>query len=114
VLALAAAPTDLSVRAVVEAGRGRWATALYRNCEPIGGALLATIDELIALINTETVVIGELHQEARSKLEMLPRVRLAPRSASARRAGYLAELGWRMAQGNEPGDARLLDALYIT
>jgi hypothetical protein len=41
-------------------------------------------------------------------------VRLAPRAASARRAGFLAELGWRMAARGEVGDPIALDAIYIT
>ena len=31
-----------------------------------------------------------------------------------RRAGYLAELGHAQAQRGDPGDPRLLDALYVT
>jgi tRNA threonylcarbamoyladenosine biosynthesis protein TsaB len=114
VLALAAAPTQFPVRAVLEAGRGRYATALYAAGEPVGDPRLATLEELIGLIAEETVVVGELPDEARAELRRLPRAKLAPRAAGARRAGFLAELGWRMAQRNEPGDARLLDAIYIT
>jgi tRNA threonylcarbamoyladenosine biosynthesis protein TsaB len=114
VLALAASPAMLPVRVVLEAGRGRYATALYVGCQPKDDPRLATLDELIALLTQETVVIGELRDAARQSLEALPLVRLAPRAAGARRAGFLAELGWRMALAGEPGDARSLDAIYIT
>ena len=31
-----------------------------------------------------------------------------------RRAGYLAELGWRQAETGDPGDPQRLDALYVS
>ena len=114
VLAFAVGPTSLPVRAVLEAGRGRFATALYRAGRPVGTPRLATTDELIALVTEETVVVGELSGEARAQLEEVHRVRLATRAAGARRAGFLAEIGWQMARRGEPGDPRLLDAIYIT
>jgi tRNA threonylcarbamoyladenosine biosynthesis protein TsaB len=114
VLAFAATPTQLPVRPVVEAGRGRYATALYRAGEPTGAARLATLDELVAAVSEETIVIGELQPAARASLERHANARLAPRAAGVRRAGFLAELGWRTAQDGQPGDASALDALYLT
>jgi len=114
VLALAAGPLPLPVRVLVEAGRGRYATALYLDGQPLSHARLATLEELITLLTEETVVTGEVRSDDREKLAALPHVRLAAAAAGARRAGYLAELGWRMAERGEPGDARLLDALYLT
>lgn len=114
VLALAATPSPLPVRAVVEAGRGRYASALYRDGITAEAPRLITGLELADCIAEPTVVIGELTGEDREKLHGNVNVLLAPRAASARRAGYLAELGWRMAQGGDPGDPALLDAIYIT
>jgi tRNA threonylcarbamoyladenosine biosynthesis protein TsaB len=114
VLALAAGPSQLPVRAVLEAGRGRYATALYVEARSVEDPRLATLDELEGLLVDATLVIGELREDARERLEGLEQVRLAPRAASARRAGFLAELGWCMAQRGDPGDAHSLDALYIT
>jgi tRNA threonylcarbamoyladenosine biosynthesis protein TsaB len=114
VVALAAGQGTLPVRAVVEAGRGRVATALY-----VGGACveyprLATLDQLSGLLLEETVVIGELSQEAREHLERHPLARLAAPAACLRRAGFLAELGWRLAQSGDPGNPHALDAVYVT
>jgi tRNA threonylcarbamoyladenosine biosynthesis protein TsaB len=114
VLALAAGPVDLPVRTVIEAGRGRYATSLYVDGHATGQPRLATLEELEELSVDRTLVIGELREDARERLERLHQVRLAPRAASARRAGFLAEIGWHMAQRGEPGDAYSLDALYIT
>jgi len=69
---------------------------------------------LKALLDEPTLIIGELTQEARNQLEQHPRARLAAVAACSRRAGYLAELGWRQIQSGEPGDPRALDALYVS
>jgi tRNA A37 threonylcarbamoyladenosine modification protein TsaB len=113
VLALAAGPL-LPVRVLVEAGRGRYATALYIDGQPVGDATLASLEEVVALLTEKTVVIGELRAEARQRLELVHAVRLAPRAAGVRRAGFLAELGWQMARRGEPGEPRFLDAIYLT
>ncbi len=114
VLALAAGPVRRPVRAVIEAGRGRYATALYRQGLTLSEPRLATCEQLIALVDAPTVLIGEIRAEDRSRLEEHEHVSLAPRSASARRAGFLAELGWRLAQTGAPGEARALDAVYVS
>jgi tRNA threonylcarbamoyladenosine biosynthesis protein TsaB len=114
VLALAAEPAELPVRAVVEAGRGRYATALYSDGVIRGQPGLATPDQLAASITTPTIVIGELRPDDRQVLQGSNNVRLTAAAAGARRAGFLAELGWRLAHTGAPGDARTLDAVYVT
>ncbi len=114
VLALAAEPSVLPVRVVMEAGRGRYATTLYTNSTVVEAPRLATAPELVQLVREPTTLIGEMSNEVRALLGSNPRVRFAPRASSARRAGYLAELGWRMAERGEPGAADSLDAIYIT
>ena len=113
VLALAAGIVDLPVRVVLQAGRGRYATALYRGI-PVEPPRLATLDQLEDLIAEPTLVVGELTPADRAALEQNGTVRLAPKAAAARRAGFLAELGWRRAQSGDPGNASALDALYVT
>jgi tRNA threonylcarbamoyladenosine biosynthesis protein TsaB len=112
--ALAAQPSSLPVRVLVEAGRGRYATALYSAGEAVEAPRLATTVQLREILTQDTVVIGEMSSATRADLEAIARVRLAPSAANTRRAGYVAELGWRMAQRGEPGDAGLLDAFYLT
>lgn len=114
VLALAAEPAGLPVRAVVEAGRGRYATALYSEGVIQGQPNLATAEQLVASIVAQTIVIGEVRPDDRRRLHDNANVRLSAAAAGARRAGYLAELGWRLAQTGAPGDARTLDAVYVT
>jgi tRNA threonylcarbamoyladenosine biosynthesis protein TsaB len=114
VLAHMAGEVEVPVRAVLEAGRGRYATALYLRGESAQSARLATLDEVKALVAEATLVIGELAAEAREQLERHPYARVATPAASMRRAGYLAELGWRQAQSGDPGDPHVLDALYAS
>lgn len=115
-LAHAARDVRLPVRAIVEAGRGRYATALYRDSRCIEPPRLATTDQLLELTREPILFIGELSTDARQRLEAIEAVKLASPALSLRRAGLLAELGWQQAQGAaaEAGDARLLDALYVS
>jgi len=114
VLAFAAGAVDLPVRAVLEAGRGRYATGLYQHGRAVQDARLATLDQLVDLIETPTLLIGELSNEARTQLGGHPNARVAAPAACVRRAGYLAELGWRQAQTGKRGDAQALDAVYVS
>jgi tRNA threonylcarbamoyladenosine biosynthesis protein TsaB len=114
VLAHAAGEVELPVRAVLEAGRGRYATALYERGHSTDAARLATLAQIEAMIDSPTLVIGDLGDEARSELEGHPDARVATPAACLRRAGYLAELGWRLAQSGDPGDPQRLDALYVS
>jgi tRNA threonylcarbamoyladenosine biosynthesis protein TsaB len=114
VLAHAAGGPGCRVRAVLEAGRGRYATALYAGGEVIEAARLAPLDQLIQSITEPTMVIGELSEDARERLATNRQVHLAPRAACLRRAGFLAELGWRQAQAGHSGDPRLVDAVYVS
>jgi tRNA threonylcarbamoyladenosine biosynthesis protein TsaB len=113
VLAHAAEPSHLPVRAVLEAGRGRFACGLYRGGAPVEEPRTATLDELVASIREPTLVIGELGPAARAQLERETPATVAGPAASLRRAGYLAELGWLAAQAGEPGDPRTVDAIYL-
>lgn len=114
VVAAAAGPTRMPVRAVVEAGRGRIATALYRDGASIEPASLMTVDQLTADLSEPTLVLGEIPERARAALAGQPNAILASPAASLRRAGHLAELGWRLAQAGDAGDAATLDALYLS
>ena len=114
VLAAAVAGVDVPVRVVLEAGRGRYASALYEHGECVEAPRLATLDELVELLHVPTLVLGELPADARARLRSIPTARLASAASSMRRAGYLAELGHALAQRGDPGDPRMLDALYVT
>ena len=113
-VAYSAQPSQLPVRAVVVAGRGRYATALYRGGREIEPPTLVTVDGVVELLTEPTLVIGEINTEDRRKLANDPNARVASVAAGARRAGFLAELGWQRAQAGEPGNPEALDALYLS
>jgi tRNA threonylcarbamoyladenosine biosynthesis protein TsaB len=114
ILAWAACDTPIPVRAILEAGRGRYVAGLYQRGLAAGPPSLFTLEQLTDLFDRETLVVGELSAEARDRLRQVPFVRLAPLAASARRAGFLAELGWRQAQSGQIGDPSTLDAYYAS
>lgn len=114
VMAAAAIDSGRPVRVLVEAGRARYATAFYVDGECVGPPRLATLDQLVELTQGPTFVVGELSPEARVRLSEITGVRIASVAASVRRAGFLAELGWRLAQSGDPGDPQAIDALYVT
>ena len=114
VLAHAAGKVGLPVRAALEAGRGRYATGLYVRGTRVEPPRLATLEQLVALLAEETLVIGDIGPQARRRLETEAHARVADPAACLRRAGFLAELGWRLAQAGDPGDAQTIDALYVS
>jgi tRNA threonylcarbamoyladenosine biosynthesis protein TsaB len=114
VVAHAAGWSELPVRAVVEAGRQRYATALFSNGRCVGQPRLATVEQLVELVTEPTLVIGELSPQARAELERHAHARLASSAACVRRAGFLAELGWRLARSGDPGNPNTLDAIYVS
>jgi hypothetical protein len=102
------------VRALVEAGRGRVATALYLHGECVEAARLATVAELVGLIVEPTLVLGELSAEARDALATHASARMASPALSLRRGGVLVELGWRRQRSGDPGNPNAVDAVYVS
>jgi tRNA threonylcarbamoyladenosine biosynthesis protein TsaB len=126
VVAAGVAPVGRPVRAVLDAGRGRVATALYR---PDGSGISradevigADLDGLVRLVeNTLSsgvegcVVVGDLTAEARERIHGLgDRVEIASPAISVRRPGVLAELAWRSwTSGVTPGQQEG-EPIYLT
>jgi tRNA threonylcarbamoyladenosine biosynthesis protein TsaB len=114
-MAITAAP----VCAVLHAGRGRLAHAIYRTrggvWQRITNYQNTTVDELIAAVDTPTIFCGEIEPDVLREIEdRLGRLAsVAPPAASLRRAGYLAELAWQRAQAGERDDLALLQAIYL-
>jgi tRNA threonylcarbamoyladenosine biosynthesis protein TsaB len=129
----AAAPTSpWPLRAVLEAGRGRFATALYRPDEGdwarVDGIVGVDLDGLVRLIEEQygagragsvspdqCAVVGELDAVARARLAALDGVAWAASPAlGVRRPGILAEMAWNIWSSGrlpEPGDA---EPIYLT
>ena len=116
VLALAAQPASCPC--------GPWsrraAGATRRRCTRDGSASRASrawprSSSSSRSITVPTIVIGELRPDERATPERQQQRATAGGGGRVRaRAGFLAELGWRLAQAGVPGDARSLDAVYVT
>ncbi len=118
VLAAPFAVTGRPVRPALDAGRGRYATALYERegevlvrCEPIMGVDLAG---LRALLQPPVLVTGDLDAAARATLAAVdPAVEIASPAAAARRAGFLAELAWRRLAHEGGSDPATVEPIYL-
>lgn len=120
VLAAAQEQAQHPVRPLLEAGRGRFATALYQpgphgpdRQSPIQGIAL---DDLPALVTVPTVLCGDLWGPTRRQVQdrLGPLAILASPPASLRRAGYLAHLAWHRWQAGERPTPEALEATYLT
>ncbi|MBI4492270.1 MAG: tRNA (adenosine(37)-N6)-threonylcarbamoyltransferase complex dimerization subunit type 1 TsaB [Chloroflexi bacterium] len=107
------------VRPLLEAGRGRFATALYQRGSsgwerqgPIQGI---DLDALPGLVQVPTVVCGDLWGGVREQVaqRLGPLAILASPAASPRRAGYLAQLAWQRWQAGERPTPQALEAVYL-
>jgi tRNA threonylcarbamoyladenosine biosynthesis protein TsaB len=115
VIAYAQPPLKQPILAVLEAGRKRVAVCPY---DPMGSQMLTgewkiqTWQEVRDGIYEPTWVCGDLTPELLKMLEGNANARIAPAPLNLRRAGYLAEIGYRRWQKGEVDDAMTLTAIY--
>ncbi|OLC54667.1 MAG: tRNA (adenosine(37)-N6)-threonylcarbamoyltransferase complex dimerization subunit type 1 TsaB [Chloroflexi bacterium 13_1_40CM_4_68_4] len=102
VLAFPHAPTKLRVCPLLPAGREDWYAAFYQERHRVWARrspfMVGTLAEICRHVGTHTLFVGEIDEPAEAQLRDLlgPRAIFPPAAASrTRRAGYLAELGWR-------------------
>lgn len=101
VLAYAHARTKLRVCPLLPAGREEYYAAFYQDRHRVWARrspyMAGTLAEICRHVGTHTLFVGELDGEAESALRDLlgPRAVFAPPASRMRRAGYLAELGWK-------------------
>jgi tRNA threonylcarbamoyladenosine biosynthesis protein TsaB len=108
VLAHGVPPLERPVRAVLEAGRRRVATALYEPSEngyiQAGEVMGVDVDSLVRLVEDGCAVVGDLDAESRQRLAARgAHIWVAPPALSVRRPAVLAQLAWQSHQlGQEP------------
>jgi tRNA threonylcarbamoyladenosine biosynthesis protein TsaB len=118
VLAAGLPPLDRPVRTVLAAGRGRFATSLFRwsqirwvQDEPVVGV---NLDSLLRLVVERCAIVGDLDAESRDRLAALgDLVWLAPPALSVRRPGVLAELAWQQLRQGCPPDPDAGEPIYL-
>ena len=124
VLAAGIASYPWPIRAVLDAGRGRVASARFDPLDE-GPVRLDEIrgfshDELVKLLDDETrdepcAVVGDLTAEVRERLTREnDQVYVAPPAACVRRPAVLAELAWRRFAAGAPPDPSEGEPIYVT
>ena len=118
------------VCAVVQAGRGRVCWAVYTSGAPADAAVAAAVgawrghrtptvltggEELAAALDPHTRLVGELTPDLRDLLSARAGALavLAGPAVAARRAGYVAELGWLRWQAGHTDDPASLSPIYL-
>jgi tRNA threonylcarbamoyladenosine biosynthesis protein TsaB len=111
--------TLLPVCPIQSAGRGEIATALFRIKQGKWCRLveehIATLDSLLTETKGQTIFCGKIPQEVKSQLgkRLGRRALIIEGAAGFRRAGYLAELGWRRLKGGDFNHSLTLEPLYL-
>jgi len=109
----------LPVCAVVQAGRGRFCTAVYQRQRGKwarqGDFRLVTVDRLAEGLAGATLFCGELDAEARQAIQTAlgEHAVFATPAQSVRRAALLAELAWERVQAGQGDDLTLLAPIYL-
>lgn len=109
ILAEGQPPDKRPLYAMFSAGRRRVGFARYEFQETAWHATtdvaLATWDELLSQLETPALVVGEIDTTGRKALESLGTgLTIPPAPMHLRRAGFLAEIGWRQLQKLTHGD----------
>ncbi len=115
-LAYSQSHQPLPICALLQAGRGRICAALYeKGFRRVTDYLLTTIEGLSSEITRSTLICGEIDEVGMAILRKRvgDRAVITSPAASLRRAGYLAELGWKRLQRGEVDDPRTLEPLYL-
>lgn len=118
VLAAAQPISDLTMAAVLNAGRQRLAVGRYQvnhgRWTPEGEPAIMAVDELARQIQRPTYICGELDQQSRQMLARKYRnAILAPASLCLRRPACLAEMGWQRLQEKKADNPALLAPIYL-
>jgi tRNA threonylcarbamoyl adenosine modification protein YeaZ len=123
VVAYPYADTGLPICVIHDAGRGEIATATYRMLDTGWHKLIkehiTTLDALCKTIDTKTILCGQFSgfPETQPDPAEFIAVQLGDlaviREITLRRAGYLAELGWRRLERSESDDIATLQPLYM-
>lgn len=119
ILAAAQPPFQGRLCAVLEAGRGRicagfyrWQANAWRNED---GPLLTTWQDLVEGLQGPVYFCGEIDPSGSQAIRRLgAQASVAKPAASLRRAGYLADLGWRRLKRGERDDPATLAPIYLS
>ena len=113
------APRGLPVCAISDAGRGEIAAALFQTrrgrWQQLAAERITTVDELCEGVERRTVFCGRMNEAIIAQIgeKLGEKAIVVSGSLALRRAGYLAELGWRRLESNDVDDAASLQPIYL-
>lgn len=107
-----------SLCAFLQAGRGKLATQFYTVKRGVwteeGGIEVYTVETLCEKVTEETLLCGEFTAEMRSSFRKLNKnFKMSSPAMSLRRAGYLAELGWKIFEKGDYPEVSSLSPIYL-
>jgi tRNA threonylcarbamoyladenosine biosynthesis protein TsaB len=117
--AFAHAATSLPVCPILGAGRGEIAAALFQmqgeKWTRLNAEHITNVDDLCSEIEHQTIFCGDIPPEAAQRLKqrLESKAIILQGGASLRRAGFLAELGWRRLEAKDFDDPATLQPLYL-
>ncbi len=112
-------PTDLPICPLHDAGRKEVATALFRSdnnrWDKVVPEHITKVEDLVAEIRESTLFCGEVPEWARPLIAATlgDRAVFSEGISAVRRAGVLAELGWRRIRNGNEDDLMTLQPLYL-
>ena len=119
IVAAAFGPFPGQLWVVAEAGRTRICAAPYewesgRGWQTSETPTIESWDELLPRLEGRITFAGEITAEAAKKIKAAKKThQIAPPATAVRRAGYLAELGWRRLRADDVDDAQTLAPIYL-
>lgn len=119
IVAAAFGPFPGQLWIVAEAGRTRICGAPYewengRGWQTSETPIIASWDELLHRLEGRVTFAGEITAQAARQIKATKKTfQIAPPAAAVRRAGYLAELGWRRLRAGDMDDAQTLAPIYL-
>lgn len=111
--------TGQRVCAVLPAGRGELCAATYRRRDGAwsrtSGIIVGTAADLARAVRAGALFAGEIGDDDRTVLRdaLGTRAQFAPRSATPRRAGHLAEIGWDRFEAGDVTPPGSLEPMYL-
>ncbi len=117
--AFAHAATSLPVCPILGAGRGEIAAALFQmqgeKWARLSAEHITNVGDLCSEIKDRTIFCGEIPPEVAQSLKQRlgSKAIILQGGASLRRAGFLAELGWRRLEAKDFDDPATLQPLYL-
>ncbi len=108
---------EMPLCAFLQAGRGKLAASFYEirrsRWASDGNVEVYTAETLSEAIKEPTLLTGEFDADNRAVFRKNKNIRMSAPAASLRRAGYLAELGWRIFEKGEIPPVASLSPIYL-